>query len=276
MSPTATVTVDGVPGIKIAYDRKGAGPPLLLLHGIGHHRQAWDPVLDRLAQSRDVIAIDFPGFGESPDVPAGVPDEVDAYVRTIHAFCVALDLGTPHVAGNSMGGLVGLRLGQIGAARSVTALSPAGIWTPRERAWALSVMVTLHRAALRTPPTVVRRLARTPSGRRVITGMVYHRPERRSPEAVVAETAAMRGALAFDRVLALGKHGVVFEGDVPEVPVTIAWGTHDRILPPRQAGRAHRQIPGARIVSLPGCGHVPMNDAPDLVAQVILDGSATR
>jgi pimeloyl-ACP methyl ester carboxylesterase len=74
-------------------------------------------------------------------------------------------------------------------------------------------------------------------------------------------------------VFALGKHGVVFEGDVPEVPVTIAWGTHDRILPPRQAGRALRQIPGARIVSLPGCGHVPMNDAPDLVAQVILDGS---
>jgi hypothetical protein len=80
----------------------------------------------------------------------------------------------------------------------------------------------MHRAAVRTPPAVVRRLARTPSGRRVLTGMVYHRPGRRSPEAVVAETAALRGAPAFDRVLALGKHGVVFEGDVLEVPVTIA------------------------------------------------------
>jgi pimeloyl-ACP methyl ester carboxylesterase len=274
MSATVTVTVDGVSGVEIAYVRKGAGPPLLLLHGIGHHRQAWDPVIDRLAESRDVVAIDFPGFGESPDVPEGVPDEVDAYIRTVHAFCVAMHLGTPHVAGNSMGGLVGLRLGQIGAARSVTALSPAGIWTPRERAWALNVLSTMHRAAVRTPPAVVRRLARTPSGRRVMTGMIYHRPGRRSPEAVIAETAAMRDAPAFDRVLALGKHGVLFEGDVPEVPVTIAWGTHDRILPPSQAGQAHRQIPGARIVSLPGCGHVPMNDAPDLVARIILEGSA--
>ena len=275
MSATASVTVDGVPGVQIAYDRKGAGPPLLLLHGIGHHRQAWDPVIEKLAESRDVIALDFPGFGESPDVPPGIPDEVDSFVRAVEAFCEALDIGKPDVAGNSMGGLVALRLGQRGSVRSVTALSPAGFWTPRERSWALNVLGTMHRAALRTPPSTVRRLARTPAGRRVMTGMIYHRPDLRSPEAVIAETAAMRGAPAFDRVLALGKRGIAFDGDVPDVGVTIAWGTHDRILLPRQAARAHLQLPQARIIPLLNTGHVPMNDAPTLVAETILRGSPT-
>ena len=274
MSATATVTVAGVPGVEIAYDRKGAGPPLLLMHGIGHHRQAWDPVVDRLAESRDVIAIDFPGFGESPDVPVGVPNEIDSFAHTVEAFCEALDLGKPDVAGNSMGGLVALRLGQLGSVRSVTALSPAGFWTPRERSWALNVLVNMRRVARRTPDSTIRRLARTASGRRVMTGMIYNRPALRSPEAVVAETVAMRASTAFDRVARLAKTGVTFDGDVPDVPVTIAWGTHDRILLPRQAARAHLQIPNARMIPLYACGHVPMNDDPELVARTILKASA--
>jgi pimeloyl-ACP methyl ester carboxylesterase len=52
--------------------------------------------------------------------------------------------------------------------------------------------------------------------------------------------------------------------------VTVAWGTRDRILLPRQADRARRALPRATHVALDGCGHVPMNDAPDLVAGVIL------
>ncbi|WP_202872856.1 alpha/beta fold hydrolase [Kribbella capetownensis] len=107
--------------MEIAYHRKGAGEPLLLLHGIGHHRQAFDPVLDRLAEHRDVIALDLPGSGESPDVPDGIPNELDTFAYAIDAFCTALDVDRPHVAGNSMGGLVALRMGQLGLARSVTA-----------------------------------------------------------------------------------------------------------------------------------------------------------
>jgi pimeloyl-ACP methyl ester carboxylesterase len=57
------------------------------------------------------------------------------------------------------------------------------------------------------------------------------------------------------------------------VPVTIGWGTRDRLLLRRQGIRAKHVIPGARLVRLPGCGHVPMNDDPALVSRVILDGS---
>jgi pimeloyl-ACP methyl ester carboxylesterase len=266
----ATVTVVGVPGVEIAYHRKGAGEPLLLLHGIGHHRQAFDPVLDLLAEHHDVIALDFPGFGESPDVPDGVPNELDTFAYAIEAFCTALDLDRPHVAGNSMGGLVALRLGQLGMVRSVTALSPAGFWTPRENAWAVGLLTNLRRVARRTPESAVRRLSRSAAGRRVMTGAIYHRPALRDPDAVVAETRALRESPAFDRVAAYARAGFTFDGDVPGIPVTIAWGTHDRVLIPTQAARAHLQLPAARTIPLLNCGHVPMNDAPKLVADTIL------
>jgi len=270
MSATASVTVAGVPGVEVAYTRQGSGEPLVLLHGIGHHWQAFDPVLDQLAEHHDVIALDFPGFGASPDLPDGVPDELDSLAHTVDALCKSLDLDHPHVAGNSLGGLVSLRLGQLGLARSVTALSPAGFWSPRENRWALGLLTNLRRVARRTPEATVHRLSRTPAGRRVLTGTIYHRPALRSPEAVVAESRALRDCVAFDRVAAHARRGTTFEGDVPDVPVTIAWGTHDRILLPVQAARAHLQLPQARMIPLLNAGHVPMNDAPDLVARTIL------
>jgi pimeloyl-ACP methyl ester carboxylesterase len=58
-----------------------------------------------------------------------------------------------------------------------------------------------------------------------------------------------------------------------DVPVTIAWGTRDRLLPPRQGARARARRPEARHVSLPGCGHVPFSDDPPLVTRVLLEGS---
>ncbi|WP_405062547.1 alpha/beta hydrolase [Kribbella sp. NBC_01505] len=270
MSATASLTVAGVPGVEVAYYRKGSGDPLVLLHGIGHHWQAFDPVLDQLAERHDVIALDFPGFGESPDLPLGIPDELDTLAYTVDALCKALDLDQPHVSGNSLGGMVSLRLGQLGLVRSVTALAPAGFWSPRENRWAIGLLTNLRRVARRTPDQTVQRLARTPAGRRVLTGTIYHRPALRSPDAVVAESRALRDAPGFDRVAAHARAGATFDGDVPNLPVTIAWGTHDRVLLPVQAARAHLQIPQARMIPLLNAGHVPMNDAPDQVARTIL------
>lgn len=113
-------------------------------------------------------------------------------------------------------------------------------------------------------------LARTALGRASLTGTIYAHPGRRSADAVVAETRALREAAGFAPTLAAGRE-VRFTSDVPDVPVTIAWGNRDRLLLPRQGIRAKRTIPGARLVRLPGCGHVPMNDDPALVARVILD-----
>ncbi|MFI9122887.1 alpha/beta fold hydrolase [Streptomyces bikiniensis] len=257
----------------LTYERRGAGEPLLLLHGIGHHWQAWEPVLDVLAAERDVIAVDLPGFGASDGLPEGSPYDLSTVVPVLGAFCEALGVERPHVAGNSLGGLLALELGREKLVRSVTALSPAGFWTEAERRYAFGTLRAMRGAALSLPVPVIERLSRTPAGRTALTSTIYARPARRSPEAVVSETLALRGATGFHQTLAAGRAVLFREDFSSSVPVTVAWGTRDRLLLRRQGVRAKQVLPGARLVRLPGCGHVPMNDDPALVARVLLDGS---
>ncbi|WP_078917323.1 alpha/beta fold hydrolase [Streptomyces sp. NRRL S-813] len=258
--------------VTLSYARVGSGEPLLLLHGIGHHRQAWDPVVHLLAAERDVINVDLPGFGASPALPEGLLHDLPTINAALGALCETLEIDRPHVAGNSLGGLLALELGREKLARSVTAFSPAGFWTQAERRYAFGVLQAMRAVARRTPLPLVEQLARTAAGRTVLTSTIYARPGRRSPEAVVAETLALAQATGFEQTLRAGVD-VQFTDDVPGIPVTVAWGTKDRLLVRRQGVRAKQMIPRARLVRLPGCGHVPMNDDPALVARVLLDGS---
>ncbi len=258
--------------VTLAYARVGTGEPLLLLHGIGHHRQAWDPVIDILATEREVIAVDLPGFGASPALPDDFVHDLPTMTAVFGGLCDALELDRPHVAGNSLGGLLALELGREKRVRSVTALSPAGFWSRAERRYAFGVLLAMRRAARSMPVPLVERLSRSAAGRAVLTSTIYARPGRRSPEAVVAETLALANAQRFAETLRNGRD-VRFTDDVPGLPVTVAWGTRDMLLVRRQGIRAKRIIPKARLIRLPGCGHVPMNDDPALVARVILDGS---
>ncbi|WP_055696964.1 alpha/beta fold hydrolase [Streptomyces silaceus] len=261
---------DGPRTVTISYERAGAGEPLLLLHGIGHHRQAWDPVIEILAAEHDVIAADLPGFGTSPALPDGLAYDLATVVPVLGAFCEALGIERPHVAGNSLGGLLALELGREKLVRSVTALSPGGFWSPAERRYAFTTLIAMRRGARLLPLPAIERLSGSAAGRTALTSTIYARPWRRSPGAVVAETLALRDASGFDATLAAGRD-VVVRDDVPGLPVTVAWGTRDRLLLPRQGIRAKHAIPGARLVRLPGCGHVPMHDDPALVSRVILD-----
>lgn len=275
MSATVSFKVPSAGGpqpVTVSYARVGSGEPLLLLHGIGHHRQAWDPVVDILATERDVIAVDLPGFGASPGLPDGLAYDLPTTTAVFGAFCEALELERPHVAGNSLGGLLALELGREKLVRSVTALSPAGFWSEAERRYAFGVLLTMRRISRRLPLPLVEQLSRSAAGRTMLTSTIYARPSRRSPEAVVAETLALAQATGFDDTLRSGS-AVRFSDDVPGLPVTVAWGTRDMLLVRRQGVRAKRIIPRARLVRLPGCGHCPMNDDPALVARVILDGS---
>ncbi|MEU1301711.1 alpha/beta fold hydrolase [Streptomyces shenzhenensis] len=265
-------TPHGPRDVTVSYARVGRGEPLVLLHGIGHHRQAWDPLVEILAVERDVIAVDLPGFGASPDLPDGLAYDLPTTNAVLGALFAALELDHPHVAGNSLGGLLALELGRERLVRSVTALSPAGFWSPAERRYAFGVLIAMRRASRRLPLPLVERLARTAAGRTALTSTIYARPARRSPQAVVAETLALGRATGFDAALRAGTT-VRFTDDIPGVPVTVAWGTRDLVLVRRQGIRAKRIIPRARLVRLPGCGHCPMNDDPALVARVILDGS---
>lgn len=275
MAETISFTHDTATGavpIELTYERRGSGEPVVLLHGIAHHWQAWEPVLGILATERDVIAVDLPGFGESAPLPTGVGYDLAGVVSVLVRFFRALGVAKPHVVGNSLGGLLALELGRTGQARTVTALSPAGFWTEPERRYGFGVLRLLHRAASAMADPFVARVARTAAGRAALVGAIYARPGKRAPESVVAEARAMRQGEGFEPTLTAGLR-VHYTEDLPGVPVTLAWGTADRLLLPRQGVRARRVIPGARLVRLPRCGHVPMNDDPARVARVILDAT---
>jgi pimeloyl-ACP methyl ester carboxylesterase len=251
------------------HHRAGSGPPLVLLHGIGHHWQAWRPVIAQLIPSFEVIACDSPGFGRSDPLPAGVPPTVDAYADAFERFFAELGLVRPAVAGNSMGGAIALELARRKAVSSVTALSPAGFWTPRERRFA-QLSLGLLGSVPRPLRPAVRALAATGPGRAALFKQTFGWPTRMPAEEACATlddawaAPALAGALAaFDR------YDFTAGEELRGTPVTIAWGRHDRLLLySRQAARARRRLPWAQHVTLE-TGHVPFFDDPAAVAQTI-------
>ncbi|MBB2909383.1 pimeloyl-ACP methyl ester carboxylesterase [Streptosporangium becharense] len=257
--------------MELAFERRGTGSPLVLLHGIGHHWQAWSPVIDRLAAERDVIAVDFPGFGASPPLPPGTPYTAETLADAVESFCAMLGLQAPHVAGNSLGGYVALELAARGAVRTATALSPAGFWNRTELAYARAVLRAARASVRAVPPERAHVAAEHPSGRILSAGLLVAHPSRLPPQALLAALRALRDARGFDATLE--SLAWLMPPAPPKVPITIAWGRHDRLLLRRQAVRAARWS-GQRVKLLAGCGHVPMTDDPELVASVLLEASA--
>src|SRR5437764_12403957 len=104
----------------VVYSRTGQGEPLVLIHGIGHRRQAWDPVLPLLTPERDVITLDLPGFGESPAAVTGYG--VEPALIMFKAPFAELGLDRPHVPGHSLGGLLSLAVEEADLVTAGTAL----------------------------------------------------------------------------------------------------------------------------------------------------------
>jgi pimeloyl-ACP methyl ester carboxylesterase len=255
----------------LAFERRGTGAPLILIHGIGHHWQGWLPVMDRLATTHTVIALDLPGFGVSPGLPGGVPYTAESLADAVESFCALLGIREPHVAGNSLGGYIALELASRGVVRTATALSPAGFWSRSELLYCQTVLRALRASAKAMPPEQALRTAESPLLRALSAGVLVAHPSKLAPEALVASTQALAGASGFDETLE--SFSGLMPPAPPKAPITIAWGEHDRLLPRRQAVRAGRWS-GQRVKLLTGCGHVPMSDDPALVARVILEAGA--
>ncbi|SDK99335.1 Pimeloyl-ACP methyl ester carboxylesterase [Nonomuraea maritima] len=254
--------------MKLAFERRGTGEPLILVHGIGHHWQAWLPVIDLLAATRTVIAVDLPGFGASPGLPEHVPYTAESLADAVESFCARIGAREPHVAGNSLGGYIALELASRGVVRSAVALSPAGFWSRPELLYCQTALRGLRASARSMPAEQLASVAANPLLRGVCAGLLVARPSRLEPDELVAATRALAESEGFDPTLE--SFGGLMPPAPPKSPITIAWGEHDRLLPCRQAVRAGRWS-GQRVKLLKGCGHVPMSDDPALVARVILE-----
>ena len=258
--------------MELNYYRVGAGEPLVLIHGIGHRWQGWQPVLGLLAPHREVIALDLPGFASSPPPPPGTPAGIASLTRLVSEFLDELGLPRPHLAGNSLGGWIALELAKQDRARTVTALSPAGFHNGPESVFQrTSFWITVRFARLVAPRA--EQLLSSPLAVRLAFAQLFSRPERIDIATLPPTVRDLAGAPWFDDTLKAITSENLTGGEHISAPVTIAWGEHDRVLLPRQAPRAARAIPSARLLTLHGCGHVPMSDDPEQVAQVLLEGS---
>lgn len=252
------------------YHRAGSGPPLVLVHGVGHHWQTWRPVIDLLAGEFDVIACDSPGFGRSQPLAAGVEPTIPVYANAFAEFFKEeLDLERPHVAGNSMGGAIALELARRDEVASVAAFSPAGFWSPAERRFCQLSLGTLGAVPQALRPAL-RALARTRPGRVTLFRQTFGWPTRMPADEAVATLDDGWAAPALSEALAAFDHYDFENGDeLRGTPVTVAWGRYDRLLIYRtQSRRARERLPWARHVTL-GAGHVPFFDDSAACAETI-------
>jgi pimeloyl-ACP methyl ester carboxylesterase len=259
--------------VELNYHRAGSGEPLLLLHGIGSRWEVWRPVLAELEAAREVIAVDLPGFGASPMPPPGTAPGASSLARLVCDFLDGLGLEAPHAAGNSLGGWVALELAKRGRARTATGLSPAGFHNAREAVFQRGTMGATVRVARLAAP-IAGTLVGPPLARRLFFAQLAAHPERIPQADAVEHLRAFARAPWFDETLKAINAEHFDGGHQIEAPVMIVWGEHDHLLLPRQAPRAVSAIPGARLVMLRGCGHVPTYDDPTQVAGVLLQGSA--
>jgi pimeloyl-ACP methyl ester carboxylesterase len=248
--------------------REGPGDPLLLLHSLGGTLGQWNPVLDRLAAQRDVIAVDMPGFGGSPGLPAGVEPSARNLAAAVLEFAGTLGLGSkPGVTGISLGSWVAIECGRQGGVEAIVALCPAGFWREplqprRNDAYnAARVMSPLAPALLRIPAVRDRVLATN-----------VRNPERVPLADAVALLRGYGGGRGYPESNRLMRANTVGDLSGLDVPLTIAWAEFDRLV--RNRPLPDGVLPDSvRQIVLPGCGHVPTWDDPELVSRVILDGT---
>jgi pimeloyl-ACP methyl ester carboxylesterase len=241
---------------------------MVLIHGLGGEKCVWDPVLEPLAERYDVIAVDLPGFGHSRPLPEGTAPTARALAEAIWRLLEELGTGPVHVAGNSLGAWVALELAVAGRARSVTGLCPAGLWSAPVARPGDPEKGRGQRAARRLRPLIPVALLVGPLRRLVLSPFVAH-PERVPYRDAWRMVSSYARSTAYAATSTAMRQGRFADPDAVDVPVTLAFGERDRLIRP-----ARTRIRGARTVTLPDCGHIPMWDATELVVDAIVETAA--
>ena len=263
--------------MEMRYLRSGSGKPLLLIHGLGGNAKSWSTVWPALAERRDVIAIDLPGFGRTPRL-AGVTS-IRTLSDAVTSFIDAQGLRGIDVVGSSMGGRLVLELARRGGVvGSVVSLDPGGFWRGWERhAFFSSIWLSIRAVRLLQP--LMPAISRSKVARTMLLAQFSRRPWALHSDVVLEEMRAYAQATAFDELLHDLAYGEEQEGAPVasiEAPLVIGWGRNDRVCFTNQAKRALALFPDARLHWFERCGHFPHWDAPQETVRLILDNAARQ
>ena len=260
--------------------RQGEGDPLVLFHGILGSGALWKRVAPLLTGEFEVIVPTALGHRGGP-LPLRSPTTIIDVIDDAERQLEEAGIERPHLAGNSMGGWISLELARRGKARSVCAISPAGLWGEPGKA-------TKPTTANGTgPSTCCSALARKPAaaatwrpssatrswfggGRSPISPSTASACTRQEFVDITEDTYGCD--VAEDMI---GSPGYSIEPLDASCPVTIAWAEKDRLFPlDVYRERAEHIVPAARFLVLEGVGHVPMLDDPELIASTIREATS--
>ncbi len=262
----------------LAYRRSGTGPPLLLIHGWGGSWRYWLGAFATLAEHHDVIALDLPGFGDSPP-PRGAATLTELTAITI-AAADALGLDTLSLGGHSLGAALALLFANAQPARvkrlvltsfglprtaqeemifaglHMQMQANAALWAPWLDLYApwVAALRPWNQSFWMTPPLPALIAARA----------VYNVAE--VPYAALAlgtaDMTLMHPRVALESASCSGDPAIAAAARTTALPSLVLNGREDPIFPPAAATALFRALPNSSLVLLDHCGHVPMAEHP--------------
>jgi len=249
----------------LSVHRVGAGEPLVLLHGLGESHIGWRPVIDALSKGYDVIALDLPGFGRSPALPASMPATAVNLAAAVQHTLDALGVGAYHVAGYSLGARVAIQLAESDRVGSVIAIAPDGLGTPIERIQGFIAMLTGRGVAMALAPVD----SWFPAGRSMFLAGTRSLPWQIAPADARQLLTDFAAAPAYEATNWASLFDMPTHLHTVTQPALFLQGTADPLMTP-QIARYVSIIPKAKLIYLPGLNHVPISDDPTAVARHML------
>jgi 3-oxoadipate enol-lactonase len=240
--------------LTIGYEEAGSGLPLVLLHAFPLDRGMWQPQIAPLAGAARVVALDLPGFGESPSAPFTIEGVADVVAE----FFAERKISKAVVCGLSMGGYVALALARKHAdkiAGLILADTRAGVDDTTAKANRdKSIALATEKGSAALFDTMLPKLLSesTLGGKPDVVQCVKALAAKQPSASVVAALAALR-----DRPDANpGLKSIA-------VPTLVIVGEYDAVTPPLAAANLSAQIRGSKLVHIPGAGHLSNVENPE-------------
>ncbi|WP_442945640.1 alpha/beta fold hydrolase [Nocardia sp. SSK8] len=270
-SRTAKPTARPAP---VAALHLGSGDPVLLLHGFMLSPHCWEQVARRMSAHCEVYAPAFAGHWGGPKVE-GWSLDVYALADQIENQLDELGWRTCHIAGNSLGGWVGLELARRGRARTLTIIAPAGGWTQPSLT---QLRVGAKFASLIPFVEIGKRFSEFVADNMLVqqvAGFLVGKHVSAIPRRDLATmvTAVLHCEVIVPMLLGSLRAPAMDDLDTLSPPVRMLLAEYDRIIPNSVYARRYlRELPeSADRILVHGVGHVPMLEAPDRIATLIAE-----